>query len=127
METLEQWMGLKSGTLSGIILDVSTRILIALVILIIGFWIAKQLSKTMERVMKRRNTDASLVGFLKSLTSISLKILVVITAITQLGIEMTSFVAILGGCWFGHWYGFFWYPFQFCWWSYDSFYSNHIV
>ncbi|MFT6245874.1 MAG: small conductance mechanosensitive channel, partial [Crocinitomicaceae bacterium] len=67
-----------------------------LAILIIGFWIAKVLSKAVVKVIKKRDADESLVSFMRSLTSIGLKVLVLITAMSQLGVEMTSFVAILG-------------------------------
>ena len=49
-----------------------------------------------EVLLKKRETDESLTSFLKSLVSIGLKILIVISAVTQLGVEMTSFVALLG-------------------------------
>ncbi|NRA10844.1 MAG: mechanosensitive ion channel [Crocinitomicaceae bacterium] len=96
IKEFEAWVGLQPGYLSHAIIDVSIRIGIALVILIIGFWIAKLLAKAVERVMKKRKTDESLIGFIKSLTSIGLKTLVIVTVIAQIGVEMTSFVTILG-------------------------------
>lgn len=72
------------------------KLLIAIAVLVIGFWLANILSRTIKRGLKRSNTDPGLVTFLASLTGFILKILVVITAVTQLGVEMTSFVAIMG-------------------------------
>ena len=96
MKSIEEMLGLKSGTITDVLLDIGARLGIALLILIVGFWLAKRFSKAVQKLMERRNADASLTTFLSSLTSVGLKILVIISAISQLGIEMTSFVAILG-------------------------------
>lgn len=73
-----------------------TNIIFAIIILVIGWSLAKWAGKMVLRVLTRSRTDAGLITFLSSLTMISLKMLVVVTAITQLGVQMTSFVAILG-------------------------------
>lgn len=65
-------------------------------VLIIGLIIAKRLSRMFAKILMKRDFEPSLQGFLVSLVSILLKILVVLTALTQLGVEMTSFVALLG-------------------------------
>ena len=96
MKELEKMLGMNTGSLSALLIDVGIRIAITLAILIIGFWIAKVLSKAVVKVLKKRGADDSLVSFMRSLTSIGLKVLVLITAMSQLGVEMTSFVAILG-------------------------------
>jgi small conductance mechanosensitive channel len=96
MKKIEGILGMRSGTLSALFIDIGIRIAITLAILIIGFWIAKVLSKAVVKVIKKRDADESLVSFMRSLTSIGLKVLVLITAMSQLGVEMTSFVAILG-------------------------------
>ena len=96
MNKIENWLGLESGQIVDVLVSIGVKLLLAVVILIVGFWVAKLLSKAVERVLKARNTDLSLVSFLRSLVNIGLKVLVIITAITQLGVEMTSFVALLG-------------------------------
>jgi small conductance mechanosensitive channel len=93
---LEELLGLDRGEVDDYLIDLGIRLGTALVILIAGFWIARMAAKGLERILKIRGSDQSLIGFMRSLTSISIKVLVVITAITQLGVEMTSFVAILG-------------------------------
>lgn len=67
-----------------------------IVVLIIGLWITKLITKGVGKAMMKSKMDQSLVPFLKSLTNIVLKILVVITVMGMIGIEMTSFIAILG-------------------------------
>jgi len=89
-------LGIEAGSISKLLIDIGARLAIAAVILVVGFWLAKQLSKGLKKILVRRETDESLTTFLCSLTSIGLKILVIISAITQLGVEMTSFVALLG-------------------------------
>jgi small conductance mechanosensitive channel len=67
-----------------------------LIVLIIGLWITKLITKGVGKSLVKSNIDQSLVPFLKSLTNIVLKALVAITVMGMIGIQMTSFVAILG-------------------------------
>ncbi len=73
-----------------------THIILAIIVLIVGWWLAKWAGRAVAKLLTRSKTDAGLVTFLSSLTTIALKTLVIVTAITQLGVQMTSFVAILG-------------------------------
>ncbi len=88
--------GYSTKDITDVILSTGTKIAIAAAILIIGLWITKRVVKRINKTLEKRDMDESLRSFLSSLTSIGLKIMIVITAIGQLGIEMTSFVAILG-------------------------------
>ncbi|MNE11278.1 Small-conductance mechanosensitive channel [compost metagenome] len=81
----KQWL-VKSGT----------NLILAVVIFLVGFWLAKWVGRLVVRILTRGKVDVGLITFLSSLATIMLKVLVIVTAITQLGIEMTSFVAILG-------------------------------
>lgn len=67
-----------------------------IIVLIIGLWITKLITKAVGRSLVKSNIDQSLVPFLKSLTNIILKALVAITVMGMIGIQMTSFVAIIG-------------------------------
>lgn len=96
MKKLEELLGLDPGSLLKTILEIGMNLLLAITVLVIGFWLAKVLSRGVEKVMIKRNSDKSLTSFMRSLISGLVKTLVIVTAITQLGIEMTSFVAILG-------------------------------
>ena len=75
----------------------SPRIVGAILVLIIGFWIAKVISKMVGRSLEKSKIDGDLIPFLKSLVSVLLKILVVITAAGVVGIEITAFAALLAG------------------------------
>ena len=73
-----------------------TSLITAILILVIGLMIAKRISKMTGKLLERKKIDSSLRGFLTSMVGISLKILVIISALTSLGMEMTSFVALIG-------------------------------
>jgi small conductance mechanosensitive channel len=72
------------------------NLIVGILLLIIGLWIIKILTRSIEKLMKKRNLNPSLVPFLRSLFSITLKTLLIITVMSMVGIRMTSFIAILG-------------------------------
>ena len=80
----------------GIVMEYGPNLLFAILTLVIGLWIVKLISSGVRRGLDRGDTDATLKGFIVSMISILLKIMVYITALGMLGIEMTSFIAILG-------------------------------
>lgn len=96
LDKIEKYLGMQQGDLASFLLDLSMRIAIAVAILIVGFWLAKVSSNALVRMLNRKGSDQSLIGFVRSVTSATIKLLVIITAITEIGIEMTSFVALLG-------------------------------
>jgi len=71
-------------------------ILIALATFVIGMWVAKLVRKGVRRVLSARNVDATLTGFLSSITYLALMTMVVIAALQKLGVQTTSFIAVLG-------------------------------
>ena len=82
--------------ISGKLVDWGINLAIAIGILIIGMFIVRRISKVFKKLLLQREFDPSLQKFLVSLVSISLRILVVLTALGQLGLEMTSFIALIG-------------------------------
>lgn len=72
------------------------KILTALLTLIIGLWIIGFIVKSIGKGMEKRNMDPSLRPFLRSLISTILKVMLFISVIGMVGIEATSFVAVLG-------------------------------
>ncbi len=73
-----------------------TNIVIAAAILFGGIWLAKQIKKYVVLIMERRNVDALLASFSSNIVYVALVAFVVIAALSQLGIQTTSFVAIIG-------------------------------
>jgi len=72
------------------------KIVGALVVWIIGGWIIKAIINGIGKVMNKSKVDSTLQPFLKSLIGSLLKVMLVISVLGMLGIEMTSFIAILG-------------------------------
>jgi small conductance mechanosensitive channel len=78
------------------LINAGTNLILAILILVIGFWLTNILAKLVKKAMLKSNVDAGLVSFLSSFISLASKIMVVMTAITQIGIQMTSFITVLG-------------------------------
>lgn len=71
------------------------RILGAVIIFIVGRFLISFLNKFVAKVLARRHIDASIQSFVKSLVNIMLTILLIIAVISKLGVETTSFAALL--------------------------------
>ena len=76
--------------------DWTVRLGGALLVFIIGKWISQVLAKLVERALQKAETDATLTRFLKNLTYFGLLILVIIAALGTLGVNTTSFAAVIG-------------------------------
>ncbi len=74
------------------------KLILAIVIFIVGFKLTKFLTKKMFNAKTMNKLDASTKGFAQSLVSISLKILVGITALAVVGVPMSSMIAVIGSC-----------------------------
>ena len=79
-----------------LLLEYGLKILTAIAVLIIGLFVIKLIIKGLNKALDKSKMDISLKGFLINLATWALKILVFITALGQLGVKTTSFVAILG-------------------------------
>ena len=71
------------------------KVLGAVVVLIIGLWVIKWAIKAIDSMMVRASVDDSLRPFLKSLMGALLKVMLGISILGMVGIEMTSFIALL--------------------------------
>ncbi len=76
-------------------LDYGPKVIGAILIWIIGSWVIKKLMKTIAKVMTARNYDESLQKFLLNLIGWVFKILLVLAILAKVGVETTSFAAIL--------------------------------
>jgi small conductance mechanosensitive channel len=77
-------------------LEYGLKLLAALAVWVIGGWIVKALVNAFNRIMEKSGTDASLQPFLKGIVGALLKVMLIISVLSMLGIQMTSFIAILG-------------------------------
>lgn len=78
------------------IIQYGIKILSALVVLVVGWWLVKKTIKLLKKILVKQSLDAGLQSFIVSFSSIALKVLLIIVVLGQLGVATTSFVAILG-------------------------------
>ena len=101
---MEQLNGLLSeaalGRAYAIGADLGVRLLAAVAIFIIGRWVARRLAGLIEQGMQRADVDATLSGFIRNLTYMGLLTFVILAAVGQLGVQTTSFIAVLGAAGF---------------------------
>lgn len=72
------------------------KVIAAIAVFIIGRWIAKMLTSLSEKVMNKRQVDPTVVSFVANMIYIALLVFVVLAALGQLGIQTTSFIAVIG-------------------------------
>lgn len=75
-------------------ISLGSKLLIALVIFIIGRWLVKRILRLTCTIMQKRQVEASLYSFVRSLVGITLNFVLLITIISVLGIETSSFIAL---------------------------------
>ena len=68
----------------------------AIVVWILGSWIIKGITKGFGSILEKGNIDQSLKPFLKGIIGALLKVMLIISVLGMLGVEMTSFIALLG-------------------------------
>lgn len=78
------------------IVDYLPTLAASLFVLFAGFWFAKRFDKGLARYFQRRNYDVSLEGFIRSLVSVGLKIVIVLTFAGMIGLPTTSLLAVFG-------------------------------
>ena len=78
------------------IMEYGSRVLLALVTLAIGWWLINRLTAKLGQLLALRKADLALHGFISSLVNIILKVLLVVSVASMIGIQTTSFVAAIG-------------------------------
>ncbi len=84
------------GKLQGWSAVFGLKILIAILIVVVGRWVARFIRNTTEKMMIKSKVDAALVSFVGNLIYVSLLTFVILAALAQLGIQTTSFIAVIG-------------------------------
>ncbi|MDY0078526.1 MAG: mechanosensitive ion channel [Bacteroidales bacterium] len=85
-----------SSTLMDFVVSYGIKLVGSILFLIIGLWVVARINRMLDKLMQRRQVEASLRGFLSSFLSALLKIVVIITVFGIAGVQMASFIAILG-------------------------------
>ena len=97
LENFKEWLeSMMTEPNQAKLIEAAVNLLTAIAIIVIGFWVVKRLIKFIGKAMEKDKVDDTIITFAKSLVSTGLKILIVLVAAAQIGIEATGFVAILG-------------------------------
>jgi small conductance mechanosensitive channel len=72
------------------------KLVLAIVVLVVGLIVIRWITRVLTKLMQKREMNPSLVSFLRSLVNILLKTLLIISVMGMVGIQMTSFIAVLG-------------------------------
>ncbi len=79
-----------------VLVDYAPKLISAFIILFVGIYAIRLINRIITKVMVQRNLDPTLTKFLSDILIWALRILLFVTFISKLGIETSSFVAILG-------------------------------
>jgi len=72
------------------------KILTAILIVVVGRWVARIIRRATEKLMTRSKVDVTLVTFVGNLIYVALLTFIILAALAQLGIQTTSFIAVIG-------------------------------
>lgn len=72
------------------------NLLAATAVLVVGLWVINRLTKILKSSLAKKDFDPSLTPFLANVLSVALKIVLIISVISILGVETTSFIAVIG-------------------------------
>ncbi|MBY0487087.1 MAG: mechanosensitive ion channel [Flavobacteriaceae bacterium] len=79
-----------------ILIDYSPRLITAIIVLVVGLYTIRFINRLVRKIMVKRELEPTLSNFLADLLVWSLRVLLFVTFISKLGVETTSFAAILG-------------------------------
>ncbi|WP_449431313.1 mechanosensitive ion channel family protein [Pseudomonas putida] len=85
-----------SQTWIPLIMEYGSRVLLALLTLMVGWWIISRLSERLGKLVGLRVSDPALQSFISTLANVVLKVLLLVSVASMIGIETTSFVAAIG-------------------------------
>lgn len=88
MESAIEWLQVNA-------VSYGIKIIGAIAIFVIGRWVAGWISRLTEKAMTKSNMDDTLVGFIGALVRTTLLVLIIIAALGALGVETTSFAALI--------------------------------
>lgn len=79
-----------------VILEYSGKVTLALVTLLVGWWLINLLTNRVSALLSMRRVDLTLHRFISNLANIALKVLLLVSVASMIGIETTSFIAAIG-------------------------------
>ena len=89
---MQEWLSIAQQ----LVVQYGIRILAAAIVLVVGRWVALGARRIIERLMEKGSLDQTIVKFTGNLSYFALLAFAVLAALNQLGIQTTSFIAVLG-------------------------------
>lgn len=93
---IEQYTSLKVADLVALGLSYAIKFAIAIVLLLIGFWVINYLLRVAEKSLQVKSFDVTFKKFIRNLLSFGLKTVLIISILNFLGFQSTSIIAIMG-------------------------------
>lgn len=85
-----------SEAFTKVLIDYSPKLIAAFLLLIIGIWVIRFINSVSRKIMIRKEVEPTLIKFLSDIIFWGLRIVLFVAVITKLGVESSSFLAILG-------------------------------
>lgn len=79
-----------------LVMAYAPKVVLAIIVLLVGLWLIRGVTKLMDKALEKRGVEITLRHFLCSMSGISLKVLLLISVASLVGIATTSFVAVVG-------------------------------
>jgi len=79
-----------------VVLQYGAQVTLALLTFLFGWWLINTLTAKISSLLQRRKVDPTLHGFIGSLASVVLKVLLLVSVASMIGVETTSFIAVIG-------------------------------
>ncbi|WP_406663929.1 mechanosensitive ion channel family protein [Gallaecimonas sp. GXIMD1310] len=79
-----------------LVIAYAPKVVLAIIVLLVGLWLIRGVTKLMDKALEKRGVEITLRHFLCSMSGISLKVLLLISVASLVGIATTSFVAVVG-------------------------------
>lgn len=99
-KTAEIGEGISYDKILDLIISISTNLLMAATILIIGFWVVKKAMKVLEFSLEKANLSPEITSFLSSFLSAVMKVFILLAAIGQVGVDTASLVGLIAAAGF---------------------------
>ncbi|WP_420321596.1 mechanosensitive ion channel family protein [Flagellimonas sp.] len=72
------------------------KLILAIVIFVVGLWVIRLINKLVHKFFERKDYDETLESFLQSFINIALKVLLVVAVVTELGVQSSTLIAMVG-------------------------------
>lgn len=96
LDDLNRTMSQLQETWLPLAMQYSGRLLLAVLTFSVGWWLVGKFTRALLALLQRRNVEPTLHSFLGSLLSVVLKVLLLVSVAGMVGVETTSFIAMIG-------------------------------